>query len=309
MPLAFPPPCAHSCAHTRPNLPAWFRSGAGRAAVLHGSSRLRGLRFRRVALQPSFVVYGLPLSIVIDHLDDLVHGPEPAAPELLNDESLLAEDVHAPWPSSAPAVADEAQLQQWLFRIAEQDEAALSALYEATLPKLMGLSLRILQDPHAAEEAVEDAYWQVWRQAPRFDPARGCAMAWLLTIARSRALDALRAQQRLKADTVSTDALAELGDEWETHIDASAPAISAGTADPQDALSHAQTTTELRAALAALPALPRQLVALAFLRGLSHEEIAEQTGLALGTVKSHIRRALATLRQSLAMSCAKALAT
>lgn len=185
----------------------------------------------------------------------------------------------------APPAADEAALRGWIAAIVARDEAALAALYEAMVGRVYGLSLRITRQVQMAEEAAEDTFWQVWRQAPRFDPARGSAVAWIMTIARSRALDALR--RREPAECVAdTDDLAEAGGE--------------GEGDPQDLLCAVQQGTRLHAALDRLDPLPRQLVALAFFRGLSHEEIAVHTGLPLGTVKSHIRRALGRLRELLA---------
>lgn len=185
--------------------------------------------------------------------------------------------------------ANEMQLQVWLARIVRQDEAALADLYRDTVGRVYGLALRIVRNPALAEEVAEDTFWQVWRQAARFDPQRGTVLAWVLTMARSRALDALRACTRDQADTVSCDALgaaleAELSD-------------TAQMGNPHDLLESIQTNALLHRALCQLEAVPRQLVSLAFFKGLTHEEIAGQTGLPLGTVKSHIRRALNVLRK------------
>ena len=135
-----------------------------------------------------------------------------------------------------------------------------------------------------AEEVAEDTFWQIWRQAPRFDAERGSAVAWIMTIARSRALDALRGVDPAECE-------AEPGE--------LAGNEASSRDDPLDLLAAMQQGHRLHAALASLDPEPRQLVALAFFRGLSHEEIAAQTQLPLGTVKSHIRRALARLRQAL----------
>jgi len=181
--------------------------------------------------------------------------------------------------------ADERQLREHIAAVAGGDEVAFGALYDATLGRVYGLALRITRNAQTAEEVAEDAYWQVWRQALRFDPARGNAMAWLLTIVRSRALDSLRREDEADAHP-----------EPETLIAAEA----ARDGDPQDLLAATQRHRALHAALAKLDALPRQLLALAFFRGLTHEEIAVQTALPLGTVKSHIRRALTALKGVLA---------
>jgi RNA polymerase sigma-70 factor (ECF subfamily) len=200
-------------------------------------------------------------------------------------------------PLSPLASADEPQLQAWLARIVRQDEAALDALYRACVGRVYGLALRVVRNPAIAEEVTEDTFWQVWRQAPRFDPARGTSLAWLLTIARSRALDALRARRRVLANTVSADALGEAMDSLVETTDAGG--AGHGNADPHDLLEAVQTNQQLHQALAQLDAVPRQLVALAFFKGLTHEEIASQIGLPLGTVKSHLRRAMLALRKCL----------
>ncbi len=178
----------------------------------------------------------------------------------------------------------EAQMQTWIIAVAEHDEQALAQLYEATLSRVYGLALRITRNPQAAEEVSEDVYWQVWREAPRFDSQRGNVIAWLLMIARSRALDYLR-----KADSALLCEAPEL-----LLIDK-----SADDGDPQDLLSATQENLLLNQALQQLDPIQRQLIAMAFFRGLTHEEITAFTGMALGTVKSHIRRALRQLRDVL----------
>lgn len=180
--------------------------------------------------------------------------------------------------------AEEAQMQTWVTAIAGHDEQALAQLYEATLSRVYGLALRITRNPQAAEEVSEDVYWQVWREAPRFDSQRGNVIAWLLTITRSRALDYLR-----KEDS------ALLCEEPELLL-MNEPACDG---NPQDLLSAAQKNLILNQALQQLEPIQRQLVAMAFFRGLTHEEITTFTGMALGTVKSHIRRALKHLHDAL----------
>lgn len=145
-----------------------------------------------------------------------------------------------------------------------------------------------------AEEVAEETYFQVLRQALRFDPARGSAMAWLLGMARSRAIDALRREARFQHQSLDVATVAAVADDkpaWD------------------DLLDVAQGHAELHRALMLLNAQPRQLVALAFFRGLSHEEIGSQTDLPLGPVKSQIRRALLVLRQALGEAGLPALAS
>lgn len=188
--------------------------------------------------------------------------------------------------SRAAPAADlaEEQLQAWLGRIVDHDERALLALYDASLTRVYGLVLRLVHRPALAEEVLEEIYFQVWRQASRFDPGRGRALSWLLGMARSRAIDALRHEARFRHE----------------HLDeTTAVDVWGAAAPPDDLLDAVRGHAELHSALMHLAAQPRQLVALASFRGLSHEEIASQTALPLGTVKSKIRRALCTLREML----------
>jgi RNA polymerase sigma factor (sigma-70 family) len=187
--------------------------------------------------------------------------------------------------------ASEAQLQAWIRRVIRQDEAAFALLYDACVSRIYGLTLRITRNAALAEEVTEDTFWQVWREAPRFDPGRGTAMAWMLTVARSRALDSLRARD--PAELVE-DA-AELADAHTAQHGAS----------PLDLLNATQTDHALHDALAQLDPQPRQMIALAFFKGLTHDEIATHTGMPLGTVKSHIRRGLATLKTLLGETAGK----
>lgn len=170
-------------------------------------------------------------------------------------------------------------------RIVARDEAALAELYDSTSGRVFVLVQRITTCRALAEEVVEDVYWQVWRQAARFDASRGAVLAWLLAMARSRALDALRAQARFAHEALDDE-------ERAGHADPESPL-------PPDLLDATCASTRLHALLAALEALPRQVLALAFFRGLTHEDIAAQLGLPLGTVKSLIRRTLLQLRRQL----------
>jgi RNA polymerase sigma-70 factor (ECF subfamily) len=131
-----------------------------------------------------------------------------------------------------------------------------------------------------AEEVVCETYVQAWQSAARFDPERGSVLGWLLMICRSRSLDLLR-QRRGRA---AAEGLASrLGK------DDSVPG-------PEGLLRQVQSGTAVHRALRALSPLRRQLVALAFLRGMSHQEIARAVQLPIGTVKSHLRRALLGMR-------------
>jgi RNA polymerase sigma factor (sigma-70 family) len=182
----------------------------------------------------------------------------------------------------AAPCGDEALMAD-LAQIARGDQRAFERFYDATLARVFGVVRRICVDSALAEEVIEDVYVQVWREAARFDPARGVALAWLLMMARSRALDALR---RVEPAMVVADPQS-LVDE--------PPA----DADPLGLLEAMRRGSAVRSALAELPVRERQMIALAFFRGLTHGEIATAMHLPLGTVKTAIRRALGSLRARL----------
>jgi len=175
----------------------------------------------------------------------------------------------------------ELPLDGLVRRMAVRDEVALTLLYRRTASRVLSAAMRITRDRAMAEAAVEDAYWQAWNEAPRFDAARGDVMAWLLNMAQTRSLDALRRLRRHGGAGVEP-----------------APEDEAACPDPlpEEALAHRQSLLLVDTLMAALDPLPRQLLTLAFVRGLTHEEIASHAGLPAGTVKSHIRRALGQLR-------------
>ena len=184
------------------------------------------------------------------------------------------------------AAARDRQLARAIAGIAGGDERALEGLYAQTVARVYGIALRIVRVREAAEEVAEDVFVQVWRTAASYDPARGGPLAWILTIARSRALDYLRRDDRAEAHPEP-----EL---LHRHEDLR------GAGDPQDILVACENHRELARALGGLSAIQRQLIALAFFRGLTHQEIADHAGLPLGTVKTCIRRGLAAMREALA---------
>ncbi|WP_348757905.1 RNA polymerase sigma factor [Candidatus Methylocalor cossyra] len=208
-------------------------------------------------------------------------APEQASPGRGDGEQ---DGACAPEAARLPAPPDEPRLRAWIEAVVAGDQGALAALYDALVGRVYGLALHITRSAPLAEEVTQDTFWQIWRQAPRFDPERGRALAWILAMARSRAIDALRRLEPSHGPGIPEGwAVPDTQDEG-----------------PLDLLSAAQRGHRLHQALAELEPLPRQLLSLAFLRGLTHQEIATHTGLPLGTVKSHIRRALATLRRTLA---------
>jgi RNA polymerase sigma-70 factor (ECF subfamily) len=183
--------------------------------------------------------------------------------------------------SEAAAVRNLAALVEQM-RIGH--ERALEELYDATVGKLYALASAILRSAEDTEEIVCETYAYAWANASRFDASRANALGWLLMLCRSRALDRLR-QRRATTNALDVAAMRQ---------------ADTGNADqPFDILSLMQQRSKVHAALSQLTPERRHLVSLAFLQGLSHQEIADVTRLPLGTVKSHVRRALTQLREAL----------
>jgi RNA polymerase sigma-70 factor (ECF subfamily) len=183
-------------------------------------------------------------------------------------------------PRSTPSEDSDAVLTGLLVRCATGDRAAFRALYTAQSSRMHGLALRITRDPGLAADATHDAFVQVWNQAARFDPLRGAAAAWLTSIVRYRALDITRRRVRERP-----------GYEPPEQEDES-----------PDALAQLVTSAEgaaLRLCLEQLEPDRRALLVSAYTDGLSHSELAEQSGTPLGTIKSWIRRSLAALKRCL----------
>lgn len=178
----------------------------------------------------------------------------------------------------AAAVPDTGVL---LRACAGGDRAALHQLYEAEAPQMIGVALRILRRRDLAEDAVQDAFVQVWRRAAAFDPALGSAHAWLYAVVRHRALNMVRDTSR----------------EMITDPDEMDEAEPAGHDDAFDRLA---TESALRRCLQRLEPARRESLILAYAAGLSHGEIAGRLRVPLGTVKAWIRRSIVTLRECLA---------
>jgi RNA polymerase sigma-70 factor (ECF subfamily) len=169
------------------------------------------------------------------------------------------------------------------------DEAALGALYDLWSARVHALALWILKDPDDAEDVVEETFWQIWRTAGRYQGQRSAGSTWIMMIARSRALDRLRARKR-RADWTAASATVSALQEHGGNRPAEQPG---GRMDRADARA------QLVSALADLPADQRIALELAYFEGLSHGEIAERTAQPLGTVKTRIRLAMQKLRQAL----------
>lgn len=178
----------------------------------------------------------------------------------------------------------EAELLQ---AVASGDQQALARLYDRLSPVVLGLARRMLGQGPEADEVCLEVFTQVWRQADRFDARRGSGSAWVLVIARSRALDALRARQREanRVAAMEAEAAAMPEPEW---------------SDPQDEVLVKERQSQVRQALGTLPEVQRQALEMAYFDGLSQSEIANSTGWPLGTVKTRMRQALLRLREHLA---------
>jgi len=188
-------------------------------------------------------------------------------------------------PSGAAALA--AADRELVRRMAAGDEAALGRLYDRHATLLHSVALRIVGDADDAEEVVEESFWQAWRQAGRYEEGRGGAGTWLVMIARSRALDRLRALRRSREQAwEELPEPAELGND-------DRPTLDAAESD--------ELRRMVASAVATLPAEQRETVELAYFRGMSQTEIAAATGQPLGTVKTRARLALQKLREGLAV--------
>ncbi len=179
-------------------------------------------------------------------------------------------------------------LIQLLERVGLRDESALKSLYDLTSGKLYGLALRVLGNREWAEDALQETFLQIWRTAAEYRDSLSPPMAWLGLIVRSRSLDLLR---RRKAER---EHLREDID------DGHAETLEGDTPDPLDTSLASQQAWALHQCLTRLENKQREVVSLAYLRDLSHGELAEQLKLPLGTVKTWIRRGLDQLRTCMA---------
>ena len=178
--------------------------------------------------------------------------------------------------------AEEAALIQG---VAGGDERAFASLYDRYGPILFGLLLRILHSRAEAEDVLQEVFLQVWQQARSFDAARGRAFTWLVTLARSRAIDRLRAlDSRERAARRSAE---------------DAPPQGEGEEAADDAALREERAGVVREALAELPEEQRQVLLLAYLEGMSQSEIAAAKGQPLGTVKTRTRAGLRRLSELL----------
>jgi RNA polymerase sigma-70 factor (ECF subfamily) len=170
--------------------------------------------------------------------------------------------------------------------MASGDGTALADLYDRHGRSVFGLATRILGDPAEAEDLTQDVFTLAWKNAARYDPARGAVAAWLLVTTRTRAIDRIRAR-RSRPQGGSDDDGRKMA-----NIPDGSPSVDVIVATSQDA-------ARVRVALADLPVDQRDALDLAYFQGLSHSEIAERTGIPLGTIKTRIRSGLQRLRDAM----------
>lgn len=174
-----------------------------------------------------------------------------------------------------------------MWRLRGRDEVALATLYDRHSRVAFGLAVRLLKDPAAAEEVVQDAFLTLWRRAGAYAPDRASVRGWLLVIVRSRAIDRLRpaSARAIHVPIDEEPQLTALSDTWRSASDS-------------------MRRQAVQSALSRLPGEQSQILEWAYFGGLSQSEIAERSGLALGTVKSRTRLGLERLRSLLAETIA-----
>jgi RNA polymerase sigma-70 factor, ECF subfamily len=185
-------------------------------------------------------------------------------------------------PAMPPPIDDNTLLRQ----IADRDQAALSTLYDRYARIIYAISFRSLRSAEESEEVVLDVFAQVWRIADRYDPHKSRGDTWIFMLARSRVLDRLR---KLQSRTPSSGEV----------LDIAEIQVSSSSVDPLDAAVVSERREQVLSILSQLPDEQRRVLELAYYQGLSHSEIAQSTGISLGTVKTRIRLGLNKLRSAL----------
>ncbi|UST55026.1 sigma-70 family RNA polymerase sigma factor [Comamonadaceae bacterium OTU4NAUVB1] len=178
----------------------------------------------------------------------------------------------------------DADLMALIDRVGQRDQAALRLLYDSASPRLFGLALRVVRQREWAEDALQETFITIWRVAGDYRASLSPPMAWMGLIVRSRSLDLLR---RRTADR------AQLTQEFD---DVMADTLASDGPGPMDIIEASEQAWALQQCLQQLEGRQREVVSLAYLRDLSHGELAEQLKLPLGTVKTWIRRGLEKLR-------------
>jgi RNA polymerase sigma-70 factor, ECF subfamily len=166
-----------------------------------------------------------------------------------------------------------------IARIVQRDESALAALYDRYSGMLSSVLTRILRDSQAAEEILQDIFFQLWRNAAQFDSSRGSLPGWLLVIARNRAISKLRRHNPASGEELLENTV-----------------VLPATLESK--IAQQQLIGKVKVALESLPKEQHAAIELAYFEGLTHSEIAERTGDPLGTVKTRLRSAVETLKRN-----------
>ena len=194
---------------------------------------------------------------------------------------LMTVDSAGDLAPAAPATKEEL-----LGRVAHGDQSAFGELYDQIAPRVLGLVKRLLVDHAQSEEVTQEIFLEIWQSASRYEPTRGGASTWILTMAHRRAVDRIRSSQA--------------GRDRDTKI---------GIRDLAVAYDHVAETVEVRIehervekAMTRLTQLQRQAVSLAYYGGFSHSEVADMLHIPLGTVKTRLRDGLIRLRDELGVA-------
>ena len=164
-----------------------------------------------------------------------------------------------------------------------RDESALAELYDRYSGMVSAVAMRVLRDAGAAEEVLQDIFYQLWRSASQFDPSRGSLPAWLLVSARNRSISRLRRKNPGAPGGEAEELLMQK---------------IAFPFQLETAIAQQQLLSKVKGAMGSLPQAQREVVELAYFEGLTHSEIAERTGEPLGTVKTRLRSALEALKRA-----------
>jgi RNA polymerase sigma-70 factor, ECF subfamily len=195
-------------------------------------------------------------------------------------------------PRPAAPGGDAATLRACLVAVGDGDAAAFARLYECVAPRVYGSTLRVVVDPHQAEEVTQEVFLEVWRSAGRFDPDRGSALSWLMTLAHHKAVDRVRRSEAWRRRDLA---------------DAEAALLSRPAAfDQTAATAHARLDAQaVRDALAGLTPYQRQALELAYFGGHTYSEVSRLLQIPQGTAKSRIRDGLLRLRDLLSSVAAE----
>ncbi len=251
---------------------------------------LNHLRLVRESISPGMSCspryLGIPAKSALTEPSATSYAPQSCSPHFAACGFPSAPSLIAIWKLPARVLIGAAITQlkasdaMLVARIVQRDESALAALYDRYAGMLSSVLNRILRDNQAAEEILQDIFYQLWRTASRFDPERGSLPGWLLVIARNRAISRLRRHNPAAGEELVENTIIV-------------------PANLESAFAQQQLLGKVKSALESLPKEQRAALELAYFEGLTHSEIAARTGDPLGTVKTRLRTAVETLKRNL----------